>query len=149
MTVIAWNVGLNWRFRSDQTLVPNVQSVSANPDTLDYSKNKLTASYAILPLLFEFNTSELEKKSFHIGIGMLMGYRIGSHTKQKYKLNNKTRKVKTYDDFNLNAFRYDATLRIGYRGYTLFAAYGLNNLFKKRQGPELHPLTFGVTLINW
>ncbi|MEP7168184.1 MAG: DUF2807 domain-containing protein [Bacteroidota bacterium] len=143
---ITWN---NWKFQNDRSLIANAPALSANFDSIDYSKNKLTASYVTLPLLFEFNSSEIEKKSFHVGTGIIFGYKIGSHTKQEYKENGKTRTVKLYDDFNLDPFRYDATLRIGFRGYTVFASYGLNRLFKKNEGPELHPLTFGLTLLDW
>lgn len=143
---VTWN---NWKFSGDRTLIANAPELSANYDTIDYSKNKLTVSYVTLPLLFEFNSNEYEKKSFHIGTGIILGYRIDSHTKQKYEVNDKTRKVKTYDDFNLNPFRYDATLRIGYRGYTFFVSYGLATLFKSNQGPEMHPFTFGLALLNW
>ncbi|MFI5220054.1 MAG: GIN domain-containing protein [Bacteroidia bacterium] len=143
---VSWN---NWKFTGDRTLIPNASELSAYYDTIDYSKNKLTVSYVTLPLLFEFNTNEYEKKSFHVGTGIILGYRIDSHTKQKYEVNDKTRKVKTYDDFNLNPFRYDATLRIGYRGYTAFVSYGLATLFKFNQGPEMHPFTFGLALLNW
>ncbi len=143
---ITWN---NWRFQNDRTLIANAPTLSANFDSIDYSKNKLTASYVTLPLLLEFNSSEYEKKSFHVGAGIIFGYRIGSHTKQVYEENGKTRKTKLYDDFNLDPFRYDATLRVGFRGYTVFASYGLNRLFKKNEGPELHPFTFGLTLLNW
>jgi hypothetical protein len=143
---VTWN---NWRFQSDRTLIENVSYVSANFDSIDYSKNKLTASYATLPLLLEFNSHEREKKSFHVGAGIIFGYRIGSHTKQVYEENGKTRKIKLYDDFNLDPFRYDATLRVGFREFTLFASYGLNRLFKKSEGPELHPLTFGLVLLDW
>jgi hypothetical protein len=143
---ITWN---NWRFQNDRTLIANAPALSANFDSIGYSKNKLTASYATLPLLLEVNSNEYEKKSFHVGVGIIFGYRIGSHTKQVYEENDKTRKVKLYDDFNLDPFRYDATLRVGFRGYTIFASYGLNRLFKKNEGPELHPFTFGLTLLNW
>lgn len=143
---ITWN---NWRFQNDSTLVANVATVSANNDKIDYSKNKLTASYATLPVLFEYNSSPNEKKTFHVAAGVIFGYRIGSHTKQVYEENSRTRKIKTYDDFNLETFRYDATLRIGYRGYTVFASYDMAKLFKSNQGPELHPYTIGLTLVNW
>jgi hypothetical protein len=143
---ISWN---NWKFSGDRTLIPNASELSASYDSIDYSKNKLTASYINLPLLLEFNTDEYEKKTFHVGTGIIMGYRIGSHTKQEYDLNGSSSTIKKFDDFNLNAFRYDATLRVGYRGYTVFVSYGLNNLFKKSESPELHSLTFGLTLLNW
>ena len=143
---ITWN---NWRFQNNRTLIANAPVLSANFDSIDYSKNKLTASYVTLPLLIEFNTNNYEKKTFHVGAGIIGGYRIGSHTKQQYEVSGKTRTVKLYDDFNLDPFSYDATLRIGYRGFTVFASYGLKSLFKKNEASELHPYTFGLALLNW
>ena len=143
---ISWN---NWRFQGDRTLIPNAPILSANYDTIGYLKNKLTVSYVTMPLLIEFNTNDMEKKTFHIGTGIIFGYKLDSHTKQTYDINGDGHKVKVFDDFNLDPFRYDATLRVGYRGYTVFVSYGLNWLFKRNQAPELHPLTFGLTLLNW
>jgi hypothetical protein len=143
---ISWN---NWRFQGDRTLIANAPVLSANYDTIGYLKNKLTVSYVTMPLLFEFNTNDMEKKTFHVGTGIIFGYKLDSHTKQTYDINGDGHKVKLFDDFNLDPFRYDATLRVGYRGYTVFVSYGLNWLFKRNQAPELHPLTFGLTLLNW
>lgn len=143
---VSWN---NWRFQNDISLTPNTPLLTGTFDSIDYKKSKLTASYLTLPLLVEFNSNGYEKKTFHLSAGIILGYRLASHTKVVYKENDKTRKVKTFDDFNLESFRYDATVRIGFRGYTFFASYGLNNLFKKSASPELHPFTFGLTLINW
>lgn len=143
---ITWN---NWRFQNDVYLVPNQPQLSGMIDSVPMRKSKLTASYATIPLLIEFNSHELERKSFHLAAGIIGGYRIGTHTKRVYTENGKKRKIKDYDDFSLDTFRADATVRIGYRGFTLFASYGLMPLFKTSQAPDLKPFTVGLTLLNW
>lgn len=143
---ITWN---NWRFQNDVYLVPNQSLLTGMIDSMPMRKSKLTASYVTIPLLLEFNSNEMERKSFHIAAGVIGGYRIGTHTKRVYIENDKKRKIKDYDDFSLETFRADATVRIGYRGFTLFASYGLMPLFKTSQAPDLKPFTVGLTLINW
>jgi hypothetical protein len=143
---ITWN---NWRFQNDVYLVPNQPMLTGVIDSVPMRKSKLTASYATLPLLFEFNSHAMEKKSFHIAAGIIGSYRIGTHTKRVYTENGKKRKVKDYDDFSLDPFHAAATLRVGYRGFTLFATYGLMPLFKTSQAPDLKPFTVGIALLNW
>ena len=139
----------NYRFSSDSTLIPKINTVSVSNDTFSLSKNKLAVTYATIPLLLQFNTNPLYKKSFHIAIGTLLSYRIESHTKIIYSDNGDKKKVKKHDDFNLNPFRTEATVRLGYRGYTLFANYAFTELFNSSHGPTLHPFTIGVSLSNW
>ncbi len=141
----------NFRFNSDRTLIPEIDSVNAFPDTLAYdlSKHKLEIAYVTVPLLLQFNTNEYFKKSFHIATGVLMSYRIESHTKRVYSMDGDKRKDKTHDDFNINPFRAETTLRLGYRGATVFFNYAFTELFKSGTGPELHPFTFGLSLLNW
>jgi hypothetical protein len=75
---------------------------------------------------------------------------VGSHTKQVYDVDSEKKKDKKFDDFNLNPFRTDVTLRLGYGNYvTVFANYALTTLFKSNQGPQLHAWTFGVSLTGW
>lgn len=54
------------------------------PDSLiDYSKNKLRASYVNVPLILEINTSQDNDRSFHIAAGVIGGWNMGTITKQK------------------------------------------------------------------
>jgi hypothetical protein len=139
----------NYRFRK------NIDLKSDNPvfdytvnDSLNYRKNKLTVSYVTVPVLLTINTSENPKKAFHLTTGMIFAYRLGSHTKKVYNENGDKKKDKNYDDFNIEPFRYDATLRLGYRQFTVFANYALTDLFKNNQGlaSAIHPWTMGVSL---
>lgn len=99
--------------------------------------------------MFEYFTSRDKKRAFHVGAGALLGLRIGSHTKQKYELDGKTYKPKTYDDFNLNPFRYGFRVAVGYGGFNLFADYYASTLFKESKGPSLYPVAVGITLADF
>jgi hypothetical protein len=112
-------------------------------------KNKLVASYLTVPLLIEFNTSQNPKKTVHLAIGVIGGLRLGSHVKLVKEVEGKETKTKLRNDFNLNPWRYDATVRLGFRNYTLFGSYGLPNLFKDNKGPELSPFTVGLRVVGW
>jgi len=123
------------------------------PDSLGgftaFSKNKLRTTYVRVPLLLEFNTSLDPKRSVHVAAGVTGGVRIGSINKIKYEEDGKNVKQRTKDDFNFSPFTLDASVRVGYKNFTLFANYGLTPLFEDGKGAEVYPLTVGLTLIPW
>lgn len=143
---VSWN---NYRFRSDLYLDPESKEVSAINDSLSYSKNKLVVSYLNVPLLFEFNTSEFTNRSVHLSVGVIGGLRLGSHVKLVRSADGDKYKKKLYDNFNLNPFKFDASVRFGYRNFSIFGTYSLNNFFKDSKDPELHPVTVGIRLVGW
>ena len=118
---------------------------------VDYIKSKLLVNYLRIPLLLEYQTNSKSKKnSFHITAGVVAGLRISSHTKQVYKDDkDKKYKLKDKDDFHLSPLKYDASVRIGWGKFNLFATYSLNQLFKKHEAPTLYPFTAGLTLVGW
>ncbi len=138
----------NFRFRKNIDLVSDTSTFAYTVSNTNYRKNKLVVSYVTVPVLLTINTSENPKKAFHITTGMIFAYRLGSHTKKVYSENGDKKKDKNYDDFNIEPFRYDATLRLGYRQFTVFANYALTDLFKNNQGlsSAIHPWTMGVSL---
>ncbi len=139
----------NYRFQKNISLIPDTSKLWYTKDTINYKKNKLTVSYLTVPVLLTFNSHKYVRKAFHISAGALISYKLGSHTKRVYEVDKEKKKEKTWDDFNINPFRTDATLRIGYREVTVFANYALTQLFKSNSGPELHPWTFGIALAGW
>ncbi|MBK9402029.1 MAG: outer membrane beta-barrel protein [Bacteroidetes bacterium] len=102
-----------------------------------------------MPLLLQFNTKQQFKKSFHIATGLLLSYKFNSHLKLVYNDDGDREKSKRRDEFNTEPFRYDATFRIGYEHYTLYASYAINGLFKDGRGPTLHPFQVGINLFGW
>lgn len=139
----------NYRFKSDAFFVPDADEFSATYDSTEYKKNKLVIHYLTVPLLFEFNTSTNPRKTFHFAAGVIGGLRLASHQKLVKETGSKDYKVKTYDDFNLNPLRADATVRMGYGNFTVFGSYSLTSLFKDGKGPELYPLTAGIRFVGW
>jgi hypothetical protein len=145
-------LGLTWNnYRFDKNVLLNTSSgvLSGGYDTSssrNYSKSKLTTLYVTAPLMFEFFTDKKIKKAFHVGLGAMLGYRIGSHTKQKFVEDSDTEKAKQFDDFYLNAFRYGARFAIGYRKWNVFADYSISELFRNNKGPQLNPVTIGINV---
>ena len=115
-------------------------------DSISYKKNVLNVSYLTIPLLLEINTSKNPKNNFHIAGGVQLGYRIHSVSKQMYDVDDHHTRIKQRDSFNLEPFKYDAVVRIGYNNVTVFANYGLNRLFQKDKGPQEYPFSVGVTI---
>jgi hypothetical protein len=171
-------LGLEWhnyRFSKNTRLNADSSYLNGYIDQgISIRKSKLTTFYLNVPLLFEFQTNSRHKKdSFHLGIGMIAGARLSSHTKKYYDEWNKAfditqynpstskyetvltavspdhSKSKDFDDFYLQPFKFDATVRIGWGFVNLFATYSVNQMFKEDKGPELYPWTIGITFVNF
>lgn len=145
---IGWN---NYRLGNDILLVKG-------PHELDYvlveadnlRKNKLTLTYLNIPLMLEMqNRARSDYRRFHMSAGLNLGVRIGSYTKQEYMVNNKKQKARSHEDFYINPFRYDLQARVGWGKLNFFATYSLNSLFRENRGPEVHPFSVGLRLVNF
>jgi hypothetical protein len=112
-------------------------------------KNKFKTTMIHVPLMFETNLGRDADHSFHLAVGGIVGYRIGSKTKQKYKQDGDREKKKDRGDFNINPFQFAATARVGYGDFTLYASYNLTPLFDKNKGPEIYPFTVGLSLVSF
>ena len=143
-----------------------VQDAQGNPVSMKV--NKMVVSYLNLPLLFEYQTNHYRRlSSFHVSLGVIVGVRIGSYTKQVYNnkegsyflVDNKGNKVASFDvdhyiardrgAYHLSPFKIDASFRVGWSHLNLFGTYSLTKMFQKTQGPELYPFTVGITLLGW
>lgn len=146
---LGWN---NYRFANNVIPVHTPEGIvlgEPNPDAT-YRKSKLTLLYLNVPLMMEFQTRGTHaSQRFHIAGGVNAGLRLRSHTKQVYDTNGNKNKDKTYEDFHVRPFRFDATARIGWGSVSLFANYSLNSLFRDDKGPELYPFTVGLRIIRW
>jgi len=139
----------NYSFKNNTTLMSNSDSIWAVTDTVvNFQKNKLKTTIIEVPLLLGFSTNKDPKKSVHLAAGVVFGYKLGSKTKQEFKLDGEKHKPKVKGDFNIAPFSYSATVRIGYGSFSLFADYALSPLFEKDKGPELYPFTLGLTLMD-
>jgi Putative auto-transporter adhesin, head GIN domain/Outer membrane protein beta-barrel domain len=145
----------NYRFSSDKTLLSDTNRTVAaydydkNNERINYKKNKLAVNYITIPLLLQFNSRLEFNKSIHFAAGLLFSYKYNSHLKLVYTEDGNKEKSKRHDEFNIDPFRFDATFRIGYQSYTLYASYALNTLFKENRGPSLHPFQIGINILNF
>lgn len=144
---LRWN---NYRFSDNVILDPDSSSIYGYyDDSKPWRKSKLVVSYLTVPLFFEYQTNRFSKSnSFHLSAGVLFGWRFATHTKMLY-FDNGRQKPKTYDSFQLNPFRYDAMVRVGWGVINLYATYSMNTLFKDGRGPELYPFAIGITFLNF
>lgn len=145
----------NYRFNDSRTLLADTNRVMAdfdldqNGNQIKYEKNKLAVNYITVPLLLQWNSRQEFGKSFHVATGLLVSYKYSSHLKLVYNEDGDREKTKRRDDFNINPFRCDMTLRLGYEYYTLYASYSLGTLFRDNRGPSLQPFQVGINLFGW
>jgi hypothetical protein len=141
----------NYRFENNYRLLPDSSVISAAYDsTLKFRKNKLVTVFLNAPLLLQFDTKQDKNgRTFHVSFGLIGGVRIGSHTKQVYSEEGVENKPKTHDDFNLSQFRYGFMARIGYGKLDLYATYAMNTMFNEYEGPQLYPISAGITLTGF
>jgi hypothetical protein len=139
----------NFNLKNNYNLIDNNGLVAVFDSTRNLHKNKLRTSYLNVPLLLEFNTNSKKSKSFHISTGVIGGIRLGSSLKQVEILNGRRYKNTFKDDFSLQDFKLMATFRVGYGNFNAFVNYGLFDLFRPGKGPDVIPVTVGVTLAQF
>ncbi len=133
---------------NDSTGVYTFQKIAdLNPsDPISYKKYKITVAYFDFPFEFRYKHSN----GFKAAMGMKFGFVIGSHTKYKgdnYLLEDPSiLKLKTQNVKNLEKWRYGLTAKVGYKSAELYCYYGLSKLFKKDNGPDLYPISVGISL---
>jgi hypothetical protein len=96
--------------------------------------------------MLEFNTSADSDKSFYLAAGVVGGVRMTSKTKREGEFEGKDFKEKVKGQYNLNPFKLDAAVRLGYNDWGVFANYSLLSLFEEGTTTDLYPLTFGLSL---
>lgn len=145
---LQWN---NYRFTDNVVLLPDSGKIDGFHNTAidSYIKSKLVESWVRVPVFLEYQTAKRKGKQFHIAVGGVFGYKLGSHSKQVYYDGSDKVKDKIYNDFYLNPIKLDAEVRIGWGPINLFASYALTPLYKDNKGPELYPYMVGITLAGW
>lgn len=140
----------NYRFDQNTRLLPDSTPLLAiNEGNLDYDKTKLVTAYLNAPLYLTLATNTFKNgKRLSISPGVTGGWLFRSYQKRVVNENGERNKIRTRDDFNLNPFRLNASLRIGYGSFILYGNYALNSLFQSNEGPSLTPFTIGVRIIG-
>lgn len=114
------------------------------PIAESYKRSKINLTYLDIP----FELKLRFKNDMKLGVGFKIGYLISS--KEKYvgdtpeQATRVTIKTKTIG--KTEPYSYGFTLRVGYKSVNLFGFYQISQIFNKGRGPELYPISVGITL---
>lgn len=168
----SWN---NYRFGNNVFITPDSLELKGYyMEGVEMRKSKITNLYLTMPLMFEIQTRAARKRDkLHLSVGVVGGWRIRTHTKLYYEEANKdfwlrdpatgellpfkmsspggsSRIIdKNHDSFHMRPFKLDASVRAGWGVIQLYANYSLFSLFIDGRGPELYPISVGISLTPW
>jgi hypothetical protein len=95
----------------------------------DYRKNTLNANYVTLPVVLQFNTKRNLEKPFHIAVGAIAGYRLGSNMTYKWSEEGRRQRERLRSDYALEPYRLSAIAQIGIGNAMIWAQYDLTMKF--------------------
>lgn len=168
----SWN---NYRFGNNVFITPDSLELKGYyMEGVEMRKSKITNLYLTLPLMFEVQSRAVRTRDkLHLSVGVVGGWRIRTHTKLYYEEANKdfwlrdpasgellpvkmsspggsSRIIdKNHDSFHMRPFKLDASVRAGWGVIQLYANYSLFSLFIDDRGPELYPVSVGISLMPW
>jgi hypothetical protein len=118
-------------------------------DSKEFEKSKLSLTYWDIPLELKYKN----KNGLLIGIGFKYGFLFKAQT--KLKADNPETEVKdilTTKQSGLPNFesnRYGLTFRAGYKKISFFGYYSLSKVFTAGRGPEMYPISVGVSFFPY
>jgi len=144
---IEWN---NYHFSNDMLLGKDDDGniiETPVPDDRPLEKNKLVTTHLNVPLLMEFQIpTNRYRNSVYFSAGAIGGMRINSYNRIIYDDNLDPHKQKKKGSYNIQKFRYGAMVRMGYRAINLYGTYYFSTLFEENKGPELYPVSVGLSV---
>ena len=125
----------------------SLQNVTTELRVLDsdssYKRNKISVNYVDFAAELRFRIKPKNANhAWKFALGGRVGYLVNAHGKHV----NDDRKYKDYYYPNVTQIRYGATMRVGYGKVNLFGAYSISTLFETDKGPDLTPITVGISL---
>lgn len=133
--------------------VPNVKSDSIAfakvPFGVNAQRSKVNVTYIDIPLEIRYVT----ENKMRFTLGMKFGFVIDSKTMYKGDAFNEEGKlgygtqVKYKGVNQLESTRFGVQARVGYKWVHAYAYYSLNKLFVADKGPEVYPISLGITFM--
>ena len=94
---------------------------------------------------FEQKKTRFRRDGFRIGVGAYVGTRIDTYQKLVWRGTGHKSKLRERDNFFVNRIRYGARFILGFSEVDFFVNYDMSTLFAENRGPELNPITFGLS----
>ncbi|MEI6696124.1 MAG: porin family protein [Bacteroidota bacterium] len=117
---------------------------------VDYSTNKINLTYIDFPIEIKFKTRAERNKRFKASIGFKIGYNISNHSKYRgedvIENTNDVITLKKSDIKYINMWNYGITTRLGYGRYNIMVYYSLAKMFEKDKGPQIYPISVGISI---
>lgn len=141
----------NYHFDGDTFITPNSNSLTGTGAGVSLSTNKLYTYDLNMPLLLKYapGSKKKAKDGFYVAIGAIVRYTTTAKVVTETTARGYDEKLSFKDDFNINAFRVDATVRIGYNKVKLFANYALTPYFKNSAAPDIRAFAVGITVVSF
>jgi hypothetical protein len=146
---VVTGLGLNWNryaIKGDFDFSVVNDTLIANTTGVNYAKNILSSTYLQAPLLLQISTNKNANKAWNISAGVVGGIRLDARQVQKWEADGKKNKDKTKDDFQFNPFQASLMATVGYGDWSLYASYGLTDVFNEGSAPKVRGVNAGILL---
>jgi len=145
----------NYRYRSNisfkepgyspynsTTAVPHAYIIR---DSINFTKNKLSAEYITIPVMINFSSKPGDfNRGISFSAGISAGYLYGERNKQKSQQRGK---LKNKGDYDMEQFKLSYIAELGLGPVRLYGSYSPKSMFNN--GLDLRPYTLGIRLSNW
>jgi hypothetical protein len=121
--------------------------VPIDESLVSYRKAKFSSVYFDIPLEIRFKS----KSEVRFAVGFKFGFLVKAYTKYKgndfLDSNAKLVVYKTSRIPNAEKNRYGFTARLGYKWLNLWGYYQLSTVFVKSKGPDMYPISVGISIL--
>jgi hypothetical protein len=146
-TGLGYNVK-NFSFENDSTMLKVNNTITGLDLGNDYDKNRFRTAYLTVPAIIHLNTNKNPERSFRVGAGVIGGLRVFQTYRTKLKQDGQKTKTSTKGGWNANDFILDARGLVGFGSVNLYVNYSLTPLLENDRGPEMYPISFGISFVN-
>jgi hypothetical protein len=120
-------------------------------DTSHFKKYKMATAYLEAPVELRFTLNPEKNSSFKVALGAKVGTLLSAWVKGKTLVDANGNTITDYVSKEknkrfLNSNRLSLMGRIGYGNFSLFTSYAVSPIFKEGLGPDVRPMTIGLTL---
>jgi hypothetical protein len=141
-------VGLGFHNLYSNTTINNIKADTITfttiPDSIDYKKSKLGLTYLDFPLELRIVT----KDKIRFSVGVKLGYLLDAQAKYKGDdINGDLITLKMKEVEHVDKFRFGPTVRFGYDWFQVMGYFSVTQIFDKGAGPELSPVSVGITFM--
>ena len=146
---VVTGLGFQWNrysIKGDYDFTVVNDTLVANATGINYTKNTLSSTYLQAPLLLQISTNKNPNKAWNFSAGIVGGIRIDARQIQKWEAEDKKNKDKTKDDLQFNPFQASLMATIGYGDWSLYATYGLSDVFNEGSAPKVRGVNAGILL---